>query len=342
MPDEIEVVLPDAVLPAVEPGAAPVSDAAEAGIEDLKRQLAEKDAIVRATNLALEEERRRTSEAQRAAVAARNAAAANEGKAAEAERHSADAQYQSITTTLEAEQARARSLASQKAKAQADQEFDKAEQIGLEIGEVTANISKLKDGKAVIEEARRSPQVRQEVPQQQPQPSEADRREQWLTQQNPHNAAWIRQHPEFFSDQKFQRRATFASQEAIDQGHAPGTAEYLRIVEEAVGLRKAPAAEPAPAPHTPSTRTSSAPAYVAPAAPPVAAPPSREVPTNRPGAQGNRITLTKEEADIARATLPPEIIGKNPDGTPKDPLVVFAQNKARMQSDGTWDGWRGR
>lgn len=336
MPDEpnIEVELPDGSAPVIiDPAAPPVSDSAESGIEDLRRQLAEKDAIVKATGLALEEERRRTAEAQRTAAQANAVAVDSQTKVAHAEHATTEAHYQSITTTLEAEQSRARALASAKAKASADQDFDKAEQIGLEIGEVTANIAKLKDGKAVIEEARRVGPVAPQ-PVARPQPSESDRREQWLSQQNPHNAAWIRQHSDkFFGDQGFQRKATAASTYAIEVlGHPVGTPEYFKHVEEATGLRQkdvavAHAPPPAAAPVHSSTRTTTA--------PPVAATPSREVPTSRPGVQGNRVSLTPDEVAIARATLTPDIIGKD-----KDPLVVFAQNKAKMMAEGTWDGWR--
>ena len=340
MTDDIEIELPAGSVPVVtEPGAAPASDSAEAGIEDIRKQLAEKDAIIRATNLALEEANRRASQAHTAAAQNHAVAVDSQSKAAVAEHRVEEANLQSITTTLEAEQSRARALAGAKAKAMADQDFTKAEEIGLEIGEATANIARLKDGKAALDAARTTaPAPAAPVQRQQ---SDSERREAWLASQNPHNAAWIRQHSDkFFGDAAFQKKATAASSYAIDVlGMAVGTPEYFKHVEEATGLRQkeAPAAaraDPVTAASVPTTRTS--------AAPPVAAAPSREVPSARPGVNGNKISLTPAEVEIARATLTPDIIGKNPDGSAKDPLVVFAQNKAKMQAEGTWDNWRTR
>lgn len=312
--------------PGEHPDPAPTSDAPESGIEDLRRQLAERDAAAKAAQGALEEANRRTKAAQEDA---QRSARENQTSAL----HASEAEFNSIVSAISANQQRADALAQEKSKALSDGDFDKASKIDVDLGRVTARIVQLEDGKMAVEEARKSAPREQ----QRPEPNERERREQWLSSQNPHNAAWIRQnYDRFFGDPAFQTKAIAASQFAVNnKGLQIGTSEYLTFLDQEVGLKQRAVEESKEqaAPRQEARKSPAAPA----AAPNVSAPPSRTVPTSRPG-QGTPVTLTQDERNHARATLTPDIIGKNPDGSARDPEVVFAQHKLKAIAEGRWHG----
>lgn len=313
----------------------------EDALADLRRQLEEsaKDAQQARDALAESERRRRDSDNH-----------AMEGRRlAESARVSVDAaNYDAISNSLTAAKGELETLQSQLERAMADGDYKSASSIQGKMSIVGGKIVTLETGKAELDE-RRKAQPDQSQRQNQSQqrqiswdsPWSQDDFETVLRDRTPQTAAWMRSHPQVASDMNFRRQLTAAHNYAVAKGLVPDTAEYFKMVEDTIS------------PKTPGTeqrqqdsksqvertrdaqdRTSSAAASTSRTSPTPAAPVSRTV----PGAAASKVAvrLTKEEMDHARATLTPEVIGKNPDGTPRDPLVVFAQHKARLQSEGKY------
>ena len=98
--------------------------------------------------------------------------------------------------------------------------------------------------------------------------------------QSPATAAWLRQHPQFFSDSKFNRTVRAAD---VEWDGAKDTPEYFAFVERKLGLTQEPAQDP-PANRAGSART--------------------EKPATDTGTAGAATTLTPAGAAGANADLP--------------------------------------
>lgn len=218
-------------------------------------------------------------------------------------------------------------------------DFDRAGEISEHLGRTSARLENLETSRSFLDDQRKNPpkpdtsQPRQD----QNRPQQLDWNRSWssgefdqaLRTLTPQTASWVRQHPQFGTDVQFRRQVQAAHNLASAKGYPQDTDGYFDFINKTVGIDQ-PELPRAAAPSQPSLgRTPGASA---------AAPPSRSV----PGASTNprHIQLTPEEREIAKLTLTADVIGKNPDGSPRDPEVVFAENKAKLLQEGEWDKWR--
>ena len=330
---------------------APPGDNADEGFEALKRQIAAKD-----------EELKRANDTNDAAI---RQADANRERALRAERQrdeasrqagvnanaTQQAEYDSVVNSLSAHQTELQSLEQALQAALTEQDFAKVAKLQGQIGTATARIVQAQDAKAAIEaRAKQTPRQPQQQERQVDwnqiwnQPWDQQTFEKYLTEQaSNRTAAWMRANPRFATDPGFRRQLSGAHNVLTGKGIGVDTPEYFRGIEEMVGLRTAPEETPAqqkppggdPVSQTAKPVQERQSQQRPPPAP--AAAPSRQVQTspNQPGAHGTPITLTAEERAFARATMTPDIIGKD-----RNPEVVFAQQKAEMIRTGKWDSWK--
>jgi hypothetical protein len=135
----------------------------------------------------------------------------------------------------------------------------------------------------------------------------------------PRSAQWLRAHPDWVIDERKQRRMIRAHEDALDEGHIPESDSYFRYVEDRLGLSQVAQTgteekdddpmKDAAKPATPKT--------------PAAAPVSR-------GGNGNgsthsrKITLTADEAEMARLSFPDS----------KDPYRDYAMQQQALRKEG--------
>lgn len=325
-------------------------------LDEMKRQLGERTASEAVANAARAEAERRANDATALANRLQTENKALKSTTTEAQGAARDAEFTTITTALTAAEHEAQRLVSEKATALEAGDFKAASQLDLKIGEATAQMVTLRNGKEALEKERTKtdkadkaaaadPTRSNDQGQQQPQDPIAQQ-EAWIRQQDPVNQAWIRQNRErFFSDVAFQRRAIAASTAAVElEGLKPNDPRYLDYVNEKVGLKTE---NKSGEPEVASSRATSRQSPTPPAArtPParVAATPSRSLPVD----QGNprtqtRVTLTQAEIEHAKLTLTPEILGKDKDGNPRDPVKVYAARKLELQREGRVFGQNGQ
>lgn len=344
---------------------ATTDDAPQAGVEDLKRQLAEQKQARADAERGVVAEREQRMRATAHAADAERRAVSSASAATEARQAESDAQFHSIVNALTAYEKQRDALKGKYASLLEEGKFTEAADLNSEIAEVASRITSLRDGKTAAEDARKraaDAPAKPAAPAAAP-VDEAAQQEQWLNAQAPHNAAWIRQHRDrFFGDKNFAEKAIAASNYALKvMGHAGGSDAYFRHIEEAVGLRQrddavpaaptyTPAAPAAPAPSAPLAPSSAAAASQTRSSPTPAAPPSRTAPGAAPGQPGGTaITLSADERHIARMTFTPDICNVDPKtgidpktGRVFDPEVRFAMQKAELMREGKWEGARGR
>lgn len=305
-----------------EPGvvATPPSDDPAEAIASLKRQLADKDAVIaRERSVALE--------AQNRQALAERQSAENASRATESATREAASNYDSIVNALSAAETQADSLALSHEKALESGDFKAASKIQLEMGKVAARIDRLEAGKSEMDAQRgKAPVQPTTQPRGQEQPAQLDWNRAWspteanafLETRTPRTAAWIKQNDKFVSDPSFRAQVAAADNLAVTKGYARDSDDYFRFVESQVSDRvsynpKAPTQEPEPAPK-PVPK------------PAVAAPPSRATPGQKPAAPTpTQITLTPEQRQIARSMFsdPKVNLGRNPE-------VMYAQQLADM------------
>lgn len=327
---EIEIEIEDGAAVTEQP------KTAEEAVANLRRDLHERTAADTTQAKVNEDAERRISEAtQQTAQARADAAKANVRAAGEAQARRA-AELDSIASSLQAAESRGTQLTADHAAALEAGEFKKASELALQIATVGADISNLKNGKNALEqEIKTNPKIEAAKA---PDATQTELEDRFISSQDPANAAWIRANrARFFGDQAFQKKAVAASGKLVHlDGVKTTDSDYIEKLEVELGMRKAPAAE---AETTVSRQTETSrqaasetvPARSAPART-AAAPPSRQAPTSSRSVE--KVTLTPEEVAIARQTFTPEIIGKNADGSPKDPIQAYAKRKLELQKEG--------
>lgn len=226
-----------------------------------------------------------------------------------------EAQYNSVLTSLAAEQAML-----EKAEADYAAAFQSGDAVGTAkaqtiMARAAARIDRLEDNKATIDQQRTTapkPEQRRDAP-----PVTRTVDEQINNMGVPEAAkTWLRAHPDMVSDQDKLRRLGTLHQYIKDKGVAEFSPAYFESMETELGLRKPPAAEPAPAAQ-PQRRSM-----------PVTAPVSRDVPTSSGQRQtSSQITLSAEEVRIAHSSF------TDPTGkmTNADKERQYALNKMKLQ-----------
>lgn len=274
--------------------AAPAADAgkpatADAGIDDLKRQLSEKEAEAlneRNARIAALRERDQIAERSRSEVE--------------------QSHYSVISNAMEAVQTAIDKAKGDLKAAWTEGDFDKAANLQAEISEKAAELVTLRAGKSQLEQQRKQP-PRQPEQRQQAQPADP------YASFTPRTADWLRKHPEYLSDKTKNLKIVAAHNMAVADGHVPDSDSYFDYCEKFVGLKSEPAKEEEQAPAPRARAMPSAPVS------------GRSVSTST-GQPAGRITLTKDEADFAKANWP--------NLSPADAYKEYAKNKRQLAAEG--------
>jgi len=265
-------------------------------------------------NAASERERKRREEIERRA-------AELEKEVATAHQRATASDLSTITTALEAaqseiEQAK-RDIRIAKAAGDVDAELDAIDR--LTSAKTTA--LRLDEAKAEAETRKKSPVERKVVP-----PS--DPVEAYVAGRTEPTANWIRQHPEYVTDQRKNEKLTAAHFDAVAEGYAPDSRRYFEHVEKFLGLTK-DADTAIQEAKTQPKRTPAAP--VAPAA---------AVANGGTPPQSNEVRLTANEA---RAATDGTVCWNYDDPKGKfkkgEPVGVqeYARRKLALQRSGAYD-----
>jgi hypothetical protein len=263
-------VAADPPAPAAEAKAAKATLTPEEGIQKLQKQLEDERALrERETSLREDAERR--------------AAEASDGEL-RAKTDSHQNQLDMLGNAI-ANLTSANDLLKQKySAALASQDFDGAATAQLEMSTNAAKLIQLESGKANLERAGK-PTARQQVP--------TDAVERFAANLTPKSAAWVRAHPDYARDPKKNRKMIAAHEIAMADGYAAESDEYFASIEQTLGLRNV---APEPADDDPPLSEASRPTS---RRSPPAAPPSRSG-TGRGGSSATSVTLSREEAEIAK------------------------------------------
>lgn len=275
-----------------------VSPSVDDAMEVLKRQLEQKDATI-------SEGARRITQAEADAHQARVEAQKNA-----TERRSA--QLDMVKTAIETVKREQEMLEANLAAAYSQGDYGAVAKMQTQVATAAAKLLSLESGRDAMEAEAKQP-VRPVTP-----PAQ-DPVEALASQLSPRSAAWVRAHPEYARDPRLTNRMIGAHNVVINGDDAPkvDSDEYFERVEAMLGVSKkaAPTTEVevtdplSEAAGATSRRTQAAPA---------AAPVTRSGTGN--GQRPNRITLTKEEVEIA------ELNGM----TPRE----YAEQKAKLIKEG--------
>lgn len=186
--------------------------------------------------------------------------------------------------------------------AMATGDYDRAAEIQQRMSDNAARLLQLENGKDALERQGRqaAPQYHQPV----------DPVEALAGQLSPRSAAWIRNNPQFATDQRLFQKMIAAHNLALADGLQPDTDDYFATVEETLRIRR-------PEPTYEDPMAQSATVTQRRSAPP-AAPVSRG--GNGTGSNPNRVTLSSAEREMA------QMMGM----TEKE----YALNKVALQKEG--------
>ena len=187
--------------------AKPAADApaVEEAMEDLKRQLAEKEERLAAA------EQRATSAAQLAHQQSTRA-------------HESDLQL--VTNAIGQIEQVQPVLQANYARALAEQDFDEAAQIQVAMTRNETNLAQLRQGKSSLEGAAPAAPI-------------VDPVEALASQLSPRSAGWVRSHPEYARDPSKYQKMLGAHNMAMADGYAVDSDAYFEHVEGLLGIRQA-------------------------------------------------------------------------------------------------------
>lgn len=250
-----------------------------------------------------------TARAESAEKTARDAS--TEVAAAHTEKASAEliAVNNGIATTKANQAALKTALREARAAGDVDAEFDILDKVASAAHDLKA----LEYGKANMEAAAKQPRAAAD-------PVEATARamEQGAS---PKSATWIRSHPQYITNPRLNSKMIAAHHDALAEGHAADSPEYISSIEISLGLGKR---DDAPAVNKKGddgdVEAAAAPTGGRRATPPPAAPPSRG------GSESGRVTLTAAEREIAEMNFP--------DMKPNEAYRAYAENKLALQKEG--------
>jgi hypothetical protein len=288
---------------------APPADAAEQAAAELARW----------KNRASEADRRAEEEARARQAAEQHAARVAQG--------AEDTGFTAIVTALGAAQGEVQSLKSEMKTAGEAGDFGRIAEITERLGRLGFEVGELERGKLQYEQQRGT--RLQPPPQQRPsQPQagtaterailgelRAPSRDAFLASRTDATAAFLRENPQFFTDEAAFRRMTGAEALARGRGLAVDTQEYFNLIKQEAGVAQpeaSPTYRPPETPATPSPRN----------APPTAAAPSREAPQPGGKVRPGDVYVSAEDKTAA------EWMGVDP--------ADYAAEKQRLSARGEW------
>lgn len=182
-------------------------------------------------------------------------------------------------------------------------DYDKAAEIQERMSSNAAKLLQLENGRQAME-AR--PKAQPEAPPQRLDPVEA-----LASQLSPRSAAWVRNNPQYATDQRLFQKMIAAHNLVVSDGVAPDSDEYFQAVEGLLNTRQRQPVEPSSDPMAEAAKATQRRTSTAPPAAPVS-----RTPVGRP----NVVRLTAEEREMA------QMMGM----TEKE----YALNKVALQREG--------
>lgn len=223
----------------------------------------------------------------------------------EANRKTQEAELRAQTHEGTAEQAKYTAVLNAIGQAEAERDAAKKElKVAGEAGEwgavaeaqdklssASARLVSLQDGKDAFEARREElknakPEPKQEIVQGDPVENYIEK----MPNLGSREKDWLRGHKDYLTDTEKNTYLGAAHFKAMKAGHARGSDAYFQSIEQELGLREAPKAEPSIEQDEPETRNSN-----------VAAPPSREAPSMTDGKPlSNKVTLSPAQREAAK------------------------------------------
>lgn len=302
-PVTIDLSADDGATPAV---VKPTEDVS-AGLEQLRQQLADTT--------------RRETEARQHADSERRRADEEARRRAEVERQTVDlrknasqAEYDAISAGLTNSKAELDRITNDMTRHYEAGEFSEVAKLQARMATIGGQIAQMESGLRVADEARQAPTPPPAAAPQVQQQDDYGRREQFLQQQSPATADWLRRNDRFFNDLSFQAKVVKAADYAVGgKGLIKDTPEFFRYIENEVGLQTpaAPVLQQQQQRHAP-----------------IAAAPSSGGSVPAPIRGTAQVQLSKEERELARHIF----------ADSKDPDRDYAREKLALAES----GWRPR
>jgi hypothetical protein len=249
-------------------------------IVELKKQLADRDAKVKATLETAEAERRRAEAAEQRVGAATQ----------EVEQYKTQAQtaeQKAVSNAIDAASRESESALHEYEAAMNAADYAAAGKAQAKIAKVAAQLVQFETAKAAIDAqaARQPTQVRVDTQQRQVDPTEV-----FLGSFSPRTQGWLREHRDLITQDGYGRpglsnKAMAAHYSAVAEGIAPESDEYFTFMEDKMAPPRREEVEDPPVQQR--------------RAAPVSAPVSRDTPSTN-GRTNTRIRLTPEQVEIAR------------------------------------------
>ena len=221
-----------------------------------------------------------------------------------------DANVQFLTTALEGVRQSMGVLEANLAESYAVQDFAAAAKIQTEIARTAQRESAIETG---LDQLKTMPREQPRAAPRQDDPVEAV-----ASQLTPNAAAWIRAHPDYVTDPQKNARLMSAHYDAMAEGLAADSSDYIRYVEAHVAPR---GAQPQPERREP-----------------VSVPNRRSAPAAAPVSRGNgaasnptRVTLTHEQRTTAHENFPDEM---REDPTGRKAEQAYARNMLVLRREG--------
>ena len=283
------------------PDGAPISQKSDIQPEDREIPAQEGIAELRARLQASDSARRQAEDRANQAEQAR----------AQASGATQDANVQFLTTALDGVRQSMGVLEANLAEAYAVQDFGAAAKINTEIAKTAYREQQIETG---LEQLKTMPreQLRQA-------PRQDDPVEAVASQLTPNAAAWIRAHPDYITDPQKNARLMSAHYDAMAEGLAADSPDYIHYVEAHVAPRGAP---------QPQIERRE----------PVSDPIRRSAPSAAPVSRGNgaasnptRVTLTYEQRTTAHENFPDEM-REDPSGRKAE--QAYARNMLVLRREG--------
>lgn len=280
------------------PSKQPLKTEESSEVADLRRQLAALEQAEASSRAMAEQRSRDLDEANR------------RHKELE-ERHSAQAtnelelQLDSILNAITAAEAEAASAQQSFEQAAANGEYKAQADAQLKLSRAAARLESLESGKqgleTRIEQAKKTPPKTESSPD----PFEAN-----IANLPDAAKIWLRGHREYMTDARKNAKIQSAHWDVLDEGHQAYSSAYFNALEIKLGLKRKPEEEDDEPIPEPRSRT-------------VSAPVTRETPSMVTGKTGNnRVTLSAEEREVARSSMPHL--------APGEAERIYAQNKLKL------------
>lgn len=227
---------------------------------------------------------------ENADLAAQRNAEAEARRKAEAEAEKAKSEVKStqetaINSALAAAKTEADTLQAQITAALESGEYKQAGEIQRKLARAEATILRYEDAKAEIEAQKKMAPAERPAPKQ-----HVDPFEDYVSKLTPRAQSWMREHKEYATDAKLNKKLIAAHHVAVAEDHTPDSAAYFERIEEYLGLREEVGDDDGEEPAVEERR-----------APRHSAPVTRDAPTlASPGAR-NRVTLNRAEVEMAEA-----------------------------------------